>query len=75
MARPIVLDPGGHLHDTSGSSDTVRYVRVGRAGPMTGALAGRQALISGASQGLGLAIARAFLAEGASVFICALVMP
>jgi NAD(P)-dependent dehydrogenase (short-subunit alcohol dehydrogenase family) len=33
-------------------------------------LAGRQALITGASQGLGLAIARAFLTDGASVFIC-----
>jgi NAD(P)-dependent dehydrogenase (short-subunit alcohol dehydrogenase family) len=33
-------------------------------------LAGRQALITGASQGFGLAIARAFLSSGASVFIC-----
>jgi NAD(P)-dependent dehydrogenase (short-subunit alcohol dehydrogenase family) len=33
-------------------------------------LAGRQALITGASQGLGLEIARAFLASGASIFIC-----
>jgi NAD(P)-dependent dehydrogenase (short-subunit alcohol dehydrogenase family) len=38
---------------------------------MSGALAGRQALITGASQGLGLSIARAFVAEGASVFLCA----
>jgi NAD(P)-dependent dehydrogenase (short-subunit alcohol dehydrogenase family) len=37
---------------------------------MSRALAGRAALITGASQGLGLAIARAFLAAGASVFIC-----
>ena len=37
---------------------------------MSDVLAGRQALITGASQGLGLAIARAFLASGASVFIC-----
>jgi NAD(P)-dependent dehydrogenase (short-subunit alcohol dehydrogenase family) len=34
------------------------------------ALTGRQALITGASQGLGLAIAREFLTDGASVFIC-----
>lgn len=34
-------------------------------------LAGRSALITGASQGLGEAIARAFLREGASVFLCA----
>jgi NAD(P)-dependent dehydrogenase (short-subunit alcohol dehydrogenase family) len=38
---------------------------------MSGVLSGRQALITGASQGLGLEIARSFLAEGASVFICA----
>jgi NAD(P)-dependent dehydrogenase (short-subunit alcohol dehydrogenase family) len=38
---------------------------------MSGALAGRQALITGASQGLGLEIARAFMVAGASVFICA----
>lgn len=37
---------------------------------MSDVLAGRQALITGASQGLGLAIARAFLTNGASVFIC-----
>jgi len=34
-------------------------------------LAGRTALIAGASQGLGLAIARAFVAEGARVIVCA----
>jgi NAD(P)-dependent dehydrogenase (short-subunit alcohol dehydrogenase family) len=39
--------------------------------PATGVLDGRAALITGASQGLGLAIARAFLAAGASVYICA----
>ena len=38
---------------------------------MSGALSGRHALITGASQGLGLAIARAYVREGASVFICA----
>ena len=35
------------------------------------ALAGRAAVITGASQGLGLTIAEAFLREGASVMICA----
>lgn len=34
-------------------------------------LAGKRALITGASQGFGLAVARAFLIEGASVAICA----
>lgn len=34
-------------------------------------LEGRRALITGASQGLGMAIASAFVAEGASVAICA----
>lgn len=38
---------------------------------MTRALEGRAALITGASQGLGLAIARAFVEAGASVIICA----
>jgi NAD(P)-dependent dehydrogenase (short-subunit alcohol dehydrogenase family) len=37
---------------------------------MSGALAGRSALITGASQGLGLVIARTYLDEGANVFIC-----
>ena len=34
-------------------------------------LLGKRAVVTGASQGLGLAIARVFLAEGASVLICA----
>jgi NAD(P)-dependent dehydrogenase (short-subunit alcohol dehydrogenase family) len=34
-------------------------------------LAKRRALITGASQGFGLAVARAFVAEGAEVMICA----
>jgi NAD(P)-dependent dehydrogenase (short-subunit alcohol dehydrogenase family) len=38
---------------------------------MGGALLGRAALITGASQGLGFAIARAFLTAGADVVICA----
>jgi NAD(P)-dependent dehydrogenase (short-subunit alcohol dehydrogenase family) len=38
---------------------------------VSGVLAGRAALITGASQGLGLEIARAYLADGASVFLCA----
>jgi 3-oxoacyl-[acyl-carrier protein] reductase len=37
---------------------------------MSPVLASRGALITGASQGLGLAIARAFVAEGADVMIC-----
>lgn len=38
---------------------------------MTGPLEGRAALITGANQGLGLAIAREYVAQGASVMICA----
>jgi NAD(P)-dependent dehydrogenase (short-subunit alcohol dehydrogenase family) len=38
---------------------------------MTGALEGRVALITGANQGLGLAIARAYVEAGASVMMCA----
>ena len=38
---------------------------------MTRSLEGRAALITGASQGLGLAIARAYAAAGASVMLCA----
>jgi NAD(P)-dependent dehydrogenase (short-subunit alcohol dehydrogenase family) len=38
---------------------------------MNGVLSGREALITGASQGLGAAIAQSFLDEGASIFICA----
>ncbi|MGD0199102.1 MAG: SDR family oxidoreductase [Solirubrobacteraceae bacterium] len=38
---------------------------------MTGVLAGRSALITGASRGLGFAIAAAYLDAGASVFLCA----
>jgi NAD(P)-dependent dehydrogenase (short-subunit alcohol dehydrogenase family) len=38
---------------------------------MSGALAGRTALITGASQGLGLEIARSYLREGARIVICA----
>ena len=38
---------------------------------MTRPLEGRAALITGANQGLGLAIARAYVAAGASVMLCA----
>lgn len=38
---------------------------------MSGVLTGRQALITGANQGLGLEIARFYVREGASVCICA----
>ncbi len=37
----------------------------------TGVLAGRSALITGASHGFGLAVARSCLDEGANVFVCA----
>ena len=38
---------------------------------MTGALTGRAAVITGANQGLGLEIARAYVRQGASILVCA----
>ena len=38
---------------------------------MSGSLDGRHAIITGASQGLGRAIAEAYVAAGASVLLCA----
>jgi 3-oxoacyl-[acyl-carrier protein] reductase len=38
---------------------------------MTSSLAGRNAIITGANQGLGLAIARAYVSAGANVLLCA----
>jgi NAD(P)-dependent dehydrogenase (short-subunit alcohol dehydrogenase family) len=38
---------------------------------MSGVLAGRTALVTGASQGLGYAIAESYVREGCSVFLCA----
>ena len=38
---------------------------------MTGTLGGRAAIITGANQGLGLAIARAYVSAGANLFLCA----
>ncbi len=38
---------------------------------MSQPLAGRNAVITGANQGLGLAIAEAYVAAGASVLLCA----
>ncbi len=38
---------------------------------MTGTLAGRAAIITGANQGFGLAIAQAYAGAGASLFLCA----
>ena len=38
---------------------------------MSQPLAGRNAIITGASQGLGLAIAKAYVTAGASVLMCA----
>ena len=42
-----------------------------KANFMSGFLDGKKALVTGASKGIGLEVARAFLVEGASVVICA----
>jgi NAD(P)-dependent dehydrogenase (short-subunit alcohol dehydrogenase family) len=42
---------------------------------MAKVLQGRCAIVTGASQGLGLAIAQAYVAAGASVMICARAQP
>ena len=49
----------------------MRHVRVGRAGRGDWGLAGRTAIVTGGSHGLGLEIARAYLAAGARVLVCA----
>src|SRR6187549_516266 len=51
------------------TDDEILHYRKGHA--VTGALEGRAAVITGANQGLGFAIAEAYVAAGAHVLICA----
>ena len=72
MARPLVLDAnrflGGDARPSTPGSTTSAWERPPHdARPLDG----RAALVTGASQGLGLAIARAYVEAGASVMICA----
>ena len=69
-SRLLVLDANRFLAQTLGGDPRFRYVSVGQP-RMTGALTGRAALITGASQGLGLEIARAYVDAGANVLLCA----
>src|SRR4030095_11532591 len=56
--------------DTGTTSSTAVSTRRNTGG-MTKTLVGRGALITGANQGLGLVIARAYVNAGASVVLCA----
>ena len=58
MRTAIVVDANGFLAETLGNRDGVRYVRVGSRRSVTAALAGRTAIVTGGSHGLGLEIAR-----------------
>ena len=63
----VICDPNGFLAETfenAGLSIISRRESMMR-------LAGRFAIITGASQGLGEEIAKHFVAEGASVIVCA----
>ena len=72
-ARPLVLDAGRFLAGNLAGDPRVRYFAVGIPSegrdPMM--LEGKRILITGASEGFGLAVAERCLAEGADVAICA----
>ena len=67
----LVLDANRFLGATLGQRSAVSVRRRGTAAGMSQPLAGRNAVITGANQGLGLAIAEAYVAAGASVLLCA----
>ena len=71
MASPVVLDANRFLAATAGADPRFTLISVGARCMMPFSLAGRSALITGANQGLGLAIARAYVQAGASVMLCA----
>ncbi len=73
--RLAILDANRFLPELAAASDRLRYLAVGT--PLRGILGmsrvleNRCAIVTGASQGLGLTIARKFLDAGASLLICA----
>ena len=67
----LVLDANRFLGATLGSDRPVSFRCRGTAAVMSQPLPGRNAVITGANQGLGLAIAEAYVAAGASVLLCA----
>ena len=71
MRTPIVVDANGFLSATLGEPPR-SAVRPGREPDgVTSVLAGRAAIVTGGSHGLGLEIARAYVAAGARVLVCA----
>ena len=67
----LVLDANGFLGATLGKRSPVSFRSRGTAAVMSQPLLGRNAVITGANRGLGLAIAEAYLASGANVLLCA----
>ena len=70
MRTPIVVDANGFLSRHSGTWPGVR-TSESAVDRVTGVLAGRAAIVTGGSHGLGLEIARAYVAAGARVLVCA----
>ncbi len=67
----LVLDANRFLGSTLGNDRPLSSRCSRTAAGMSQPLAGRNAVITGANQGLGLAIADAYVAAGASVLLCA----
>jgi UDPglucose 6-dehydrogenase len=80
MSCPLVIDTNRFLAKTLGVNQSIRYLAVGmplsfnapeKKAAIKYNLTGRVAVITGANQGFGLAVARAFVNAGASVLMCA----
>ena len=71
MSGNLILDANGFLAASLGRASSFALPASGDTDRMTRPLEGRAALITGANQGLGLAIARAYVNAGASVMLCA----